>query len=355
MSIYTYKNLYAAYLDCRMQKRGTINALKFELYLEKYLKELLDELKSGAYAPGRSICFVVTEPCPREIFAADFRDRIVHHLLVRELIDIAEKIFVFDSYACRPGKGTHRAVSRVFDYSRMVQRDFRKNSIDSDGPWYIKIDISSFFMTIDKDILYKAVLDLIDRHKKTNAWKIEMADLAEKIIFYCPQHDYVRKGNPDLSKLVPSHKSLIGKANNKGLPIGNFSSQFFANLYMNSTDHFVKRVLKCKYYSRYVDDLIFFDVKREKLKRYLKKTDCFLVNNFSLKLNAKKTKIIKVKKGIDFLGYYIKHNQIFARKIVKNRYKNKLYPLAIGTNRMSWPKLNSIAASYVGHLSYFRL
>lgn len=346
-SIFTYKNLYRAYLDCRQTKRKTVNAIKFEINLEENLNVLLSELESSQYQPGRSICFVVTKPVPREIFAADFRDRIVHHLFVRELMDKAEKMFIFDSFACRPGKGTHKAVKRVFDFSRSVSRGFR------DEAWYMKVDIASFFMSIDKNRLYLIALNLIDKHNKSGIWKNEMSDLAGLIIFHRPQDDYIRRGNPELAKLVPAHKSLINCREDKGLPIGNYSSQFFANLYMNKVDHFIKRSLKCQQYVGYVDDLILFSRSKSQLKEYLKEIDIFVIEKLGLRLNKNKTIIQPVDRGIDFLGYYLKQNKIYARDTVVKRYKNRLYPPALGREEIPWLKLKAIAASYDGHSRYF--
>jgi len=126
MTIFTYKNLYRAYLACRENKRKTINALKFEFKLEENLSELLNELKSGSYSPDRSIYFIVTEPKPREIFAADFRDRIIHHLFTREILQFTEKRWIFDSYACRKEKGTHKAVQRLQQFIKSAKNKKRE-------------------------------------------------------------------------------------------------------------------------------------------------------------------------------------------------------------------------------------
>ena len=329
MLLFTYKNLYKAYLDCRKHKRQTINALKFEINLEENLKLLLEDLRNGLYQPGRSICFVVTEPCPREIFAADFRDRVVHHLFVSQLIEQAEKMFIFDSYACRKNKGTHKAVSRANSFIRRAAAPVlchceersdeaipRKERLtrdchglrprnDRDDTWYMKIDIASFFMSIDRDILFEFVLELINKHKKSDNWKTSMSDLAKIIIFHDPKSNYIRKGDPRLAELIPARKSLFGIRPGKGLPIGNYSSQFFANLYLNKLDHFVKRELKCEYYLRYVDDMLFLSKARSKQIFYRDKINEFLYEKLNMKLNNKKTIIQPVERGVDFLCYFL--------------------------------------------------
>ena len=391
MSIFTYKNLYRAYLDCRKNKRKTANALKFEINLEDNLKNLLSELQNGNYYPGRSICFVVTEPVPREIFAADFRDRVAHHLFVCELIKQAERMFIYDSYACREGKGTHRAVKQLEKFIQQsrqttviarrsaattkqsrVNRTVRLAKTDGALPprllrhsahfvrsiprsdmWFMKMDIKSFFMSIDQDILYSLALELIDRHEKPDKWKADMAELAEIIIFHKPNNNYLRKGDPKLADLIPAHKSLFGVKPEKGLPIGNYSSQFFANLYLNKLDHYIKRELKCKYYLRYVDDFILLSGDVQNLKNYRDAISSFLRTNLNLTINDEKTTIQPVERGIDFLGYFLKLKKIHARRKIYKRCKNKLFNAATGLKELPWNKSQAIAASYVGHSGYF--
>jgi len=151
-SLLSFSSLYAAYLDCRKRKRGTLNALRFEYRLLVNLFQLAQEIQQGTYQPSRSVCFVTTKPKTREIFAADFRDRIVHHLVVRELEKIYEPKFIYDSYASRPDKGTHAAVRRLQKFMLQATRN-RKISA-----WYLQLDIRSFFMSIDKNILFSLLV-----------------------------------------------------------------------------------------------------------------------------------------------------------------------------------------------------
>ena len=347
--IFTYENLYRAYLECRASKRQTMNAVNFEVDLEDNLHRLLEELKSGSYSPGRSICFVVTEPKPREIFAADFRDRIVHHLFVREVMDRAERMFIHDSYACRRGKGTHQAVRQADKFIRQLERQADAGRERQQQPRYLKADIQSFFMSIDKQILYSLALRLIDRHSRPTQWKAAMADLAGIIIFHNPQENYSRKGDPALARLILPHKSLLAGSADKGLPIGNYSSQFFANLYLNELDQFIKRRLKCRQYIRYVDDLLIFSRNQEHLRECRDKIDGFLSECLQLSLNKKKTVIQPVSRGLDYLGYYLRGGRIYPRRSVTGRYKRKLYQAATGARTMDWRKTQAIAASYAAH------
>ena len=153
--------------------------------------------------------------------------------------------------------------------------------------------------------------------------------------------------------MIPSHKLLIEQKHEKGLPIGNYSSQFFANLYLNKLDHFAKRELKCRYYLRYVDDAVMFSNSNQILKIYCNRIDRFLKNVLNLQLNDKKTIIQQIERGIDFLGYFLKQNKIYVRRKVFNRHKSKLYRLAVGLSEMSWLKTRAMVASYAGHGGYF--
>lgn len=340
--IFTFKKLYQAYLGCRKTKRKTINALRFEYDLERNLNFLLEDLKTKRYKPGCSICFVVKEPSPREIFAATFRDRIVHHILIKEVEKIGESIFIFDSFACRKNKGTHLAVERIKMFIKKETKNFKEKS------FYLKLDISGFFMAIDCNILYLIFKELILKQNKSYSWKNDMLWLVKIIIFHKPIDNYIIKGNRYLFNLILSRKSLFYSPENKGLPIGNYSSQFFANLYLNKLDQYVKRELKCKYYVRYVDDFIILNRNKTILKEIEYKINIFLKNNLNLKLNKNKTKLQSIDEGIDFLGYFIKPDYVLVRKKVIVRFKNKLYNLKEGGNR----KILAIVNSYYGHFKH---
>jgi hypothetical protein len=316
--IFTVKKLYSAYLDCRETKRKTVNALKFEYNLERNLSLLQRELETKKYYPGRSICFVVKDPSPREIFAASFRDRVVHHILVREVGAMGERGFIFDTFSCRKNKGTHSAIKRLRSIIKKITKNNRERVFS------IQLDISGFFMSIDRNILYSLFKKLILKQNKSFQWKEDILWLAKTIIFHKPTQDYVIKGNPSLFDLIPPRKSLFDSPEGKGLPIGNYSSQFFANLCLNELDQFVKRELKCRYYIRYVDDFILLDRNEQKLKDFEGKINLFLNTHLNLELNLNKTKLRPTNMGIDFLGYFVKPDYVLVRRRVVRRLKSKL-------------------------------
>lgn len=351
MDIFTYNNLYRAYLDCRKTKRKTANALKFEIDLEKNLECLFAELKFKIYRPGRSICFVVTKPVPREIFAADFRDRVVHHLLIREIIKYGERNFIFDSYACREDKGTHKAVAKLKKFIRQIKKNGKE------AAFYAQLDIKGFFMAIDQRILYKLVEKLVEKQNRPRQWKQDVLWLAGVIIFHRPAENYITKGDRSLFNLIPPHKSLRCQPKGRGLPIGNYTSQFFANLYLNELDQFVKRELKCKHYIRYVDDFILLYADKEKLKYFKGGINAFLKDKLRLELNSNKIKIQSLDKGIDFLGYFIKPDYALIRQKVVNRLKNKLscvnFADVNSLNELEYLNKNlAMINSYYGHFKH---
>lgn len=355
--IFNIKKLYAAYLDCRKNKRGTVNAIKFEMNLEENLRDLQRRLANRSYRPGRSICFAIENPTIREIFASDFSDRVVHHLLVNEIIEAGERRFIDCSFACRAGKGTHKAVRKLKSFLRKASENGRREI------FYAQLDISGFFMAINHDILYKILEEMVSKQKKSGEWKNEILWLAKTIIFHKPTENYVLKGNLEILKKVPPRKSLFHSPAGNGLPIGNYSSQFFANLYLNELDQFVKRKIKTKYFVRYVDDLIILGSSREKLKRIVQDVDMFLKNNLKLGLSWKKIKIQNVGRGIDFLGYFLKPSGILVRSRVVAVAKEKMRMLAndekiISAGKKAKIKVLPVANSYYGHFRHamsFRL
>ena len=301
--IFSFQNLLKAYYQCRKGKRKTTSAAKFEINFESELLKLRDELKSHTYQPGHSICFAITDPKLREVWAADFRDRIIHHLLVIYLEPIWERIFIFHSYACRRSKGAHKAIR------------YLKKAICPDL-FFLQADIQSFFVSMDKDVLFSLIKKRINNP--------EILWLAEKIIFHDPTTNYIPRGDLNLLRSVPLHKSLFGKTN-CGLPIGNLTSQFFANVYLNELDQFVKHRLKCRHYFRYMDDLLLLASSKEQLLKWRDDIKTFVEINLKLKLHPKKQILQPVTNGINFCGYIVKPDYTLIRRRTVKKLKSKLW------------------------------
>ena len=321
--------IHEAYLDCRRRKRGTANALRFEMNQAENLLDLEKELNSGSYRPSRSVCFVNLRPKPREIFAADFRDRVVHHLFVREIEPRWERVFIHDSYACRPGKGTHAAVDRLEEFVRCVTRGGRRRA------WFFQFDVHNFFMSIDRRILFKMIDDGMRRQYGVPRGKLPlfcpaliryqaMRRLAETLIFHEPTEDYVRKSPSGAWKSISDHKSLFNCARFNGLPIGNLTSQFFGNVYLNSLDQFVKHKLRARHYVRYVDDAILIHEDRDTLAGWKDAVEGFLADKLLLCLNENATRLRPVSSGINFLGYIVHPDHRLARRRVAGNFRSRL-------------------------------
>jgi retron-type reverse transcriptase len=336
-SVFSYRSIYQRYLECRKNKRNSINALKFEIDAESNLLELEHELKYRTYRPSRSILFAAKKPKLREIFASDFRDRVVHHILVRELENIWEPIFIHDSYACRVGKGTHKAVVRLKSFLCKITKNGNIRA------YYLQLDIKDFFISINKNILFEIL--------KKRVADQDLLWLIETVLFWDCTKSYIAKGDKNLLRNIPKNKSLFGKDNLRGLPIGNLTSQFFANVYLNELDQFVKHNLKVNYYLRYVDDFVILSHDKKQLVTFREEIGKFLTKKLVLRLHPRRRKLSSVSSGINFLGYIVRHNYVLVRRRVVNNLRHKLHDFATSGIRDDG-KLRATIASYLGH---FRL
>jgi RNA-directed DNA polymerase len=228
--ITSFDNLYLAFKNAARGKRKRPDVAAFEYNLEENLLDLQDELQSRTYTPGPYYSFRIYDPKPRLISAAPFRDRVVHHALCQVIEPLFERRFIHDSYACRVGKGTHAALDRAQRFAQCY-------------PYVLKCDLEQFFPSIDHAILRAQLARVIA--DRTVLWLIDqiLASGAE-----VHKADYAPRCFPG--------DDLFALARPRGLPIGNLTSQFWANVYLNPLDHFVKRELKCRGYVRYVDDLV---------------------------------------------------------------------------------------------------
>ena len=296
---YPFSDLVQAYYDCRRSKRNSDSALAFEMDLELNLIELHNDLTAGTYRPGRSICFVVTRPKAREVWAAAFRDRVVHHLLYNHVAPRFYASFIADSCACIPGRGTLYAAQRLESKIRSASENWSKPI------FYLKCDLANFFVAIDKEVLRRQLAAKI-----TEPWWLA---LAEQILMHDPREDYEVRSPAHLFNRVPQHKRLTAQPARLGLPIGNLSSQFFANVYLNALDQFAKHQLGAKHYVRYVDDFVFLHESPQQLNAWLAQVQAFLPR-LGARLNPSKTILQPVERGVDFVGHVIKPWRRTTRK-----------------------------------------
>ena len=281
--VISVENLYRASLAAARGRRYREPTADFHFHREAQVHRLREELLSRTYRHGPYRRFTVFEPKERQVAAAAFRDRVVHHALHDVVEPLIDRTFIFDSYACRKGKGTHQALDRA-------QHFLRANR------FYLHGDIRRYFASIDPQVL----LELIERRVQDEGvlWLIR---------------DIVRSSPAPV-----------------GLPIGNLTSQFFANLYLNELDGFVKERLGVRYYLRYMDDFLLFAQSREELAAWKNEITAFLRENLRLALHDGKTRLAPVREGVSFLGFRLFRDYRRLRTDNVSRFRRRLRLLRAG-------------------------
>ncbi len=284
--IISLENLFTSWEEFSIGKKSKKDVAEFSLNLEDNLFSLHSCLIDKTYRHLNYTPFYITDPKLRHIHKACVRDRVVHHAVFRILYPLFDKTFIFDSYSCRIGKGTHKAVKRLEDFLRKSSKNFTKNI------YVLKCDISKFFDSIDHDILINLI-----RSKINN---IDTLWLIEQI-----------------------NRSFENQTNN-GIPLGNVTSQLLSNIYLNQLDQFMKHSLKIKFYIRYCDDFVMVHENKNYLLNLIPLIQTFLDERLKLKLHPRKVTIKKFSQGVDFLGYVIKPHYKILRTKAKNRMFKKM-------------------------------
>jgi RNA-directed DNA polymerase len=305
------KHLITELLEAAQDTSNSIQKKQKYLEIPLMALSLEKDISTKQYVPSRYTCFVIADPTPREILAPDFRDRIVNRWVVNSMEPYIDKRFLDCSYANRKGKGHHRAVIKLYHYMH-----------NPANKYYLKMDICNFFNSINHNILVNLIDNWISKMPITN--KDTLSYVAETIIRHNPTKNCIFSGNINKLKIIPPAKSYFNNPEGIGLPLGNLSSQFFANIYLHELDFFVKQKLGVKYYIRYVDDFVILSDDIYQLKIWKKEIEDFLINVLKLTPHPKKTISQKLSNGIDFLGYYIKPTHILVRRRVVNNFKRKL-------------------------------
>lgn len=302
-------DLFKAYYDARKNKRNTSDQLKFELNLEQNLIELYEDLKNNNYEISPCIYFINTYPIKREIFAWNFRDRVVHHLIYNYVYDILDKHFIYDSYSCRIWKWTSLGIKRVDKFIRSCSQNYTKDC------YVLKLDISGYFMNIDKTKLYEKIEKILKKNEQNI--KIDLSFLLEiirKVVFNNPIEKAIFKWKREDYIGLPKNKSLFFARSGCGLPIWNLTSQLFSNVYLDDFDKFIKYELAYKYYGRYVDDFFIIDENKESLVLLIKKIKNYLKDNLWLILHPDKIYLQHYSKWVLFLWNIIKPHRVYVRK-----------------------------------------
>ena len=309
----SFDNLMFSVKEAIKGKKHNQTIARFYLNAEHEVLKLQEDLLSGRYRPMPYTCFYIYEPKKRHICAANIRDRVAHHAICHVIGGIFENSFIYDSYACRENKGAHRAVKRVQSFCRQ-------------GKYFLKSDIKKFFASIDHLILKKLI-----REKIKDSTLLRLMEI-----------------------IIDTPYSGQTNGNGKGLPIGNLTSQWWANLYLNHFDHYIKDDLGIKKYVRYMDDFIFFSNDKSTLHALREKMSAFLDVNLKLELKERATYIAPISQGIPFLGFSIYPGIIRLKRETKarfrrnyNRMKKKYSTGQIGEE----PFLRSVH-SMIGHITH---
>ena len=344
--------LIDAYNDCKKHKGNTAQALEFGLTWEKNLKILKEEINSMNYQIGKSTCFIVTQPKLREVFAADFRDRIIHHLIMRKLEPLFERVFISSTYNCRKGKGTLYGAEDLFNKMKIITKDYTREA------WIGKFDMKGFFMSIHKPTLWNKLEAFILQNYKGEDIKI-LLDLVKKVTLNCPEKNCIRKSPDSMWNRLSPEKSLFTCKPDCGLPIGNLTSQCFANFYLNNFDHMMYKLFK-GFYGRYVDDFFVIAKTKKEITERMEMIKSYLWNNLKIELHPDKVYIQRADKGVKFIGYCIKRNRFYTGertygKLVSTIKKyNKIDNITEEVARNFVNSVNSYLG-YLKHTNSFRL
>ncbi|MBU0470380.1 MAG: hypothetical protein KKA62_01625 [Nanoarchaeota archaeon] len=320
------ENINLAWKKARKRKTLKRYVVDFEKDIENNLNILRIELLLHSYRPKPLRTFILRDPKTRKISVSDFRDRIVHQAICNVIEPIFEKSFIYDSYANRKGKGTLTAIKRLEKFQRkvsknktIVRKSSRKNNFRG---FYLKGDIKSYFDSID----HKRLIEIISRKIKDK----ELLFLIQNIIL---NHNSKDKG--------------------EGMPLGNLTSQFLANVYLNELDHFIKYQLKVKYYVRYVDDFVILHNDKNKLGLYKEKINNFLKTGLLIELNTDKSKIKPLSRGVGFLGFRIfHHHRLLKKKSTKRIYKKlDLFEKNYSSKKIDY---DYVYNSFEGWIAYVR-
>jgi RNA-directed DNA polymerase len=324
-AVSSFENLLAASRKARLGKRFKGPVAAFEYALEPELLGLQAELLSGAYRPGTYRSFWITDPKPRLISAAPYRDRVVHHALCRVIEPVFERTFIHDSYACRQGKGTHSAIERFQSFARR-------------SPYVLKCDIAKYFPSIDHEILYEAIARKIGCRRTL--------DLIRRII------DNSNEQEPSVH-YFPGDNLFTPFERRRGIPIGNLTSQFFANIYLNGFDHFVKQGLRCRGYVRYVDDFALFGDSKAALWDAAREVEAFLAG-CRLRLHPRKCHVRRTADGAEFLGFRVFPTRRVPLKQKSRQYLRRLRKLSkeYADGQVSVEKVRQSVVSWIGHVSF---
>ena len=346
-------DLYAAFICAKRHKAKKPYVLHFERNLKENIESLCDDLCTRRYKPEPSTCFVIQRPKKREVFAAQFRDRIVHHLYYNYTHELFERTFIQDTYSCIPGRGTHYGIERMEQHIRQESHNWQR-------PCYaLKIDIRGYFMHINRrrllDIATASLTKMADHQTNGGMKWRDVIDmdfilwLTREIVLLDPTDGCRHVGNPSEWDDVDASKLMANAPADCGMPIGNLTSQLFYNVYMNPFDQMVKRLLHFLHYGRYVDDSATICSDRQRLTDAIPLMRDFLKDELCLDMHMGKTQIIDVRYGVEFLGSFIKP----YRTYICNRSLSRIRHEAADVRHMGRGQAFRTVNSLLGVMSHY--
>ena len=314
--IISAENLFAAWEVFKSDKRNKPDVAEFEQKVEQHIFQLRHDLRDKTYKHGPYYGFWVHDPKRRRIHKATVRDRVLHHAIFRVINPVFEPTFIPTSFSCRVGKGTHKGVESVRDMLRAESKN------GAEQCWVLKCDVRKFFDSVDHSVL----LGILKR----------------------------RVGDADAFELLTKIVGSYSATQDKGIPIGNLTSQMFANIYMGEFDHFVKHSLSVKRYARYTDDFVAVSTDKKYLENLLPPMRDFLKEKLKLELHPQKVTIRKYRQGADFLGYVVLPYHMALRTRTKKRMFRKMADRAAAyhSGAINKAAFEGALSSYLGVLSH---
>lgn len=289
--------LERAYLAARRGKTSKPEVIDFDKVCKQELDALVREIHTREYKPKPSTTFIVNKPVKREIFAAAFRDRIVHHFLFNQVSGWWDARFIEDNYSCRKGKGTLYGISRLDHHIRSVSNNYQTDA------YVLKLDIQGYFMSLDRKMLYSRAMWGLERQFASGGYIYQVCKFLWKVVvFNDPIQDVVYNCPRSAWRGLPASKSLFGQPKGRGIAIGNLTSQLLSNIYLDQLDRYVTIELGFKHYGRYVDDFYVIAKTSWELVEATQKIECYLSCTLSLTLHPHKRHLQHFDKGVAFLG-----------------------------------------------------
>ena len=342
---YLQEKLFIAFKEAKRGKRATRDEQRFELNADENLMYLRRDLLDRTYTPSRGTAHIIHRPVMREIFAAPFRDRVVHHYIYDTVYDWWDRRFIYDSYSCREGKGTLMGIQRLDHHIRSASRNY------ADKVYILKLDIQGYFMSLPRRELYeRALWGLMKQYTgRIDSPEFRLLKfLWHQIIFDDPVKGVVRKGRLSDWGILPSNKSLFCQEPGVGIVIGNLTSQLLSNIYLDMLDRFVVYDLGYKHYGRYVDDfyIVVTEAELPQLLRDVRAIEVFL-KSLKLTLHPNKRMLTTAERGVPFLGAMVHQGYILPGERLRRDFREACIKVQAGAKDIE------MLVSYLGHVKHF--